>query len=159
MELHDIRQMTTHEVETLYDAHRQYLEALPRMKEMASLEYLRECLESELAQAEAHTSRLESIFDHLGADTQATDNPAVQNILGDLDQIDPAASSPAVVDAKLIDISRKINLYHVAAYGTLSDIAEQMRMPRLGELCHDRLHECDRAAEKLLNAIPEVVFA
>lgn len=158
MELHDIRELATHELERMYHAHNCLLEQLPRMKEMASLPFLAECFQDELADAQGHNARIEKIFNQLGAELKEADDRAIEDIFAELDDIDVEASSPAVVDAKLIDLGRKANLYLQASYGTLSDVAEQMRLPSLGQLLHDRLHETDRAAEKLLNAVPDVVF-
>lgn len=157
-QLHDVREMATFELQRLYDAHERMLEALPRMKKMASLPFLAECFQDEIADAEGHTERFNELFGQLGADIEAREDKAIRDIFADLDEIDPDASSPAVVDTKLIDVARKANLYLEASYGTLADIGEQMRLRKFAELNHDRLHEVDRAAEKLLNAVPDVVF-
>jgi ferritin-like metal-binding protein YciE len=158
MKLQDTRQMVTYELERLYGSHQMLLEELPRMKQMASLAFLAECFDDQLQDARGHSERFQKLFNQLGAERRATKDMAMVEIFAELDQFDPKMSSPAVVDAKLIDVGRKINLYQQASYGTLSDIAEQMRLPSLGQLLHDRLHETDRAAEKLLNAVPDVVF-
>lgn len=158
MELQDMRQMVTHELERLYGSHQMLVEQLPRMKQMASLAFLAECFADQLQDAQGHSERFQGLFNQLGAERRASEDPAMAEILAELEQIEPQASSPAVVDAKLIDVGRKLNLYQQASYGTLSDIAEQMRLPSLGQMLHDRLHETDRAAEKLLNAVPDVVF-
>ena len=159
MELHDIRQMATHELEKLYDVHEHLLVALPRMRRQASLPFLAECFQDQFDEAQEHTNRFNKLFGQMGADPARTEDAAFRHIVAELDELEPDKSSPAVVDAKLIDIGRKMNLYQEAGYGTLSDVGEQMRLPQFGQLLHDRLHEVDRAAEKLLNAVPEVVFA
>lgn len=158
MELHDIREFAIHELERLYGAHQLLLDRLPEAREMASLPYLQECFDDQLEDARAHDGQFQELFNQLGAQLRAADDPAFEYILAELDDIEADKSSPAVVDAKLIDVGRKVNLYLEAGYGTMSDVAEQMRMPKLGQILHDRLHETDQAAEKLLNAVPDVVF-
>ena len=158
MELHDIREMVTHELKRMHSAHQQLVENLPRMKQMASLPFLAECFEDQLQKANNQTDRFQDLFNQVGADKESMDDHAMQSILAELDELEPDKSSPAVIDAKLVDIGRKMNLYLEASYGTLSDTAEQMRMRQFGQLLHDRLHEVDQSAEKLLNAVPDVVF-
>jgi ferritin-like metal-binding protein YciE len=158
MELHDIREMVTHELKRMYSAHQQVVDTLPKMKQMASLPFLAECFEDELQKANNQTNRFQDLFNQIGADKEALDDRTMQSILSELEELEPDKSSPAVIDAKLVDIGRKMNLYLEASYGTLSDTAEQMRMPQFGQMLHDRLHEVDQSAEKLLNAVPDVVF-
>ncbi len=158
MELHDIREMAAHELKRMYSAHQQLVEYLPRMRQMASLPFLAECFQDEMDDADGQSERFPHLFNQLGIDPGSIDDATMRGILAELDDLEVDKSSPPVVDAKLIDVGRKANLYLEASYGTLSDIAEQMRLRRFGELLHDRLHETDRAAEKLLNAVPDVVY-
>lgn len=158
MELHDIREMASHELRRMYSAHRQMEDKLPTMKQMASLPFLAECFEDEDMKAKNHGEHFQELFNQLGIDLEENEDATMRSILAELDDLEPDKSSPAVIDAKLVDIGRKMNLYLEASYGTLSDVAEQMRLRHFGELLHNRLHEVDQAAEKLLNAVPDVVY-
>jgi ferritin-like metal-binding protein YciE len=158
MELHDIREMATHELKRMYSAHQQFVEQVPRMRQMASLPFLSECFEDEQQKAQNHNELFEQLFNQLGAEPGSIDDKTMRSIFSELDELEPDKSSPAVVDAKLVDIGRKANLYLEASFGTMTDVAEQMRMRRLAELLHNRLHEVDQSAEKLLNAVPDVVY-
>lgn len=158
MQYTDIRQMCIEELKRLNDAEEQIVEQLPKMRQMASSPRLRTIFTDHLEDNDVQQDRIQKMFQLLGSSPSSRRNKAVRELFDELDDIDADEGPADVIDAKLIDVARKIELYEVAAYGTLSDYAERLGQLKLAELLHETMHEATRAAEKLGQAAQEAVF-
>src|ERR1700722_10656621 len=68
MEANNLRELYISELQDLYDAENQLIEALPKMAEASNSPELRAGFEEHLTQTRGHAQRLESIFAGLGED-------------------------------------------------------------------------------------------
>ncbi len=144
----------THQLEDVYDAELQLVEALPKMASAASNPDLRTAFTSHLAETRGHAQRLEQVFQAINKQPNRTTCPAMKGLIKEGGEAINATGDPAVKDAALIASAQRVEHYEMAAYGTLRTLAQTVGLNRIVDLLQMTLDEEGRA-DKLLTKIAE----
>lgn len=146
------------ELEEVYDAERQIVEALPKMAEAASSEELKAAFEEHLEVTRQQMKRLDKVFLKIGAEPGPKACEGMQGLLREGDKlIGGMAKSPAL-DAGLIVAAQKVEHYEIAAYGALRTLAETLGQEEAAELLEETLEE-EREADETLAEILEGILS
>ena len=138
------------ELKDVYDAEKQLVKALPKLAKMASNPELRNGIEDHLEQTKGHVSRIEEIFNLLGAKPQSTKCVGIQGILSEgNDTLGEFESGTPAQDAALICSAQKVEHYEIATYGALRSWATLLGHDEAAELLTQTLEEERAADEKL----------
>lgn len=148
MQLNNLHDVLAHEIEDLYSAEQQLVEALPTMADQASSTKLKEALESHLKQTEEHVSRLEEAAEKLDIELDGVVCQGMEGLLKEGSDLLEQNPSPAL-DAAMISAAQRVEHYEIAAYGSAAEFADKLGEKEVAKLLKATLKEEEKADEKL----------
>ncbi len=144
------------ELNELYSAEQQLVEALPQMSMAATNDDLKGGFDSHLEETRGHVARLEKAFAKLGVPAVAKSGKAMQGLVAQsADGVDLNAPE-SLRDARLIGAAQRIEHYEIAAYGTARAFANTIGEKGVAELLQETLEE-EAATDTKLTAVAERV--
>jgi ferritin-like metal-binding protein YciE len=152
MELNTLNDLFLEQLQDLYSAETQLVEALPKMASASSNEELRDAFEHHLAETREHVTRLTQIFEQLGETPGTEVCKGMQGLIKEGAEVLKLKGHPAVIDAALIAAAQRVEHYEIAAYGTVKTLADQLDKDDAKSLLDDTLDE-EGKADKLLTKI------
>jgi len=152
MELNNLNDLFLEQLQDLYSAETQLVEALPKLASASSNEELRDAFEQHLAETREHVKRLTQIFEQLGETPGTEVCKGMQGLIKEGDEVLKLKGQPAVIDAALIAAAQRVEHYEIAAYGTVKTLADQLDQDDAKSLLDDTLDE-EGKADKLLTKI------
>ncbi len=152
MQLQSLQDVFTHELQDLYDAENQLLQALPKMAQAASNQELRAAFEHHLDETRDHVQRLEDIFGQLGISGSGETCEAMRGLIKEGEKTIAIDGDPTAKDAALIASAQRVEHYEIAAYGTARTLADELDYNDAQDLLDQTLDE-EANADKLLTKI------
>lgn len=149
MSLNSLQDALLAEVQDLYSAEQQLVEALPKMAEKASNAKLKAGFEAHLKETQQQVERLEQVFAALGEKPKAETCKAMKGLIAEADHIMKEEAEPEVMDALLIAAAQKVEHYEIATYGTVCTWAELLELSEAKELLGKTLDEEESTDKKL----------
>lgn len=137
------------ELKDLYSAETQLTKALPKLAKAASNEELKAGFEEHLEQTKVHVSRLERIFELLGASPKGKKCAAMEGLIQEGSEKIELEADPAIKDAALIGAAQKVEHYEIAGYGTVRTWAEVLGEDEVASILEETLDEESETDEKL----------
>jgi ferritin-like metal-binding protein YciE len=144
------------ELKDVYDAEKQLVKALPEMAKAAYSEQLEEAILDHLEQTKKHVDRLEKIFSRLRIDRGAEKCPAMEGLITEGKKIIEEQEESPARDSALIIGAQKIEHYEIAAYGSLSELADVLGYHQVADIL-DRTLEEEEDTDAILTEIAEEV--
>ena len=126
MKLDSLKKLYVHELKDLHSAESQLLEALPKMRDAAGNDDLKEVFTNHIEETKEHLSRLEKIFVDLDFEPGGHRCCAMEGLIKECDGLMKSDIDPKVLDAALIASSQRIEHYEMAGYGTARTYAEKL---------------------------------
>lgn len=149
MKLETLKDLYIHELQDLFSAESQLIEALPLMAEAATHPDLKAAFESHLLETQAHVTRLEEVLNLVGADTYGEKCKGMEGLLEEGQNLIEEEVDPEVLDAGLIVAAQKVEHYEIAGYGSVKAFAELLGEDESVEILTTTLDEERTADEKL----------
>jgi ferritin-like metal-binding protein YciE len=151
MKLESLRELFIEELQDLYSAENQILEALPKMVEEAGSVELQNAFNQHLEQTRGHVRRLDQIFDQLGKDVDRKDKTCkgMKGIIKDNEDLLDEDAEPEVLDAGMIAGAQRVEHYEIAGYGTVRTYAELLGRQDWARLLEQTLQEEKETDQKL----------
>ena len=131
----NLRELYVAELEDLYSAEKQLVEALPKLASYATNLELKMAFETHLEETKRHVERLDHVFDTLEARPCPRHCTVMEQLIGKTQDL-VAEKTGDVLDAVLIARAQHIEHFEIAGYGTLKTYAII-----LGEVGHLRLFQ------------------
>jgi ferritin-like metal-binding protein YciE len=144
-----LRELYIEELQDLYDAENQILEALPKMADKASHPDLQRAFKEHLEQTRGHVQRLEKIFEGLEEKPSGKKCHGMQGLIEEGEELMKKNLDDDVLDAGLIAAAQKVEHYEMAGYGTVRTFARQLGEEDAANLLQETLNEEGRTDEKL----------
>jgi ferritin-like metal-binding protein YciE len=154
MKLESLKELYVSELQDLYDAEEQILQALPKMAQAASSSRLRSAFEQHLEQTRGQVQRLDTIFQQLGADPKGKKCKGLAGLVAEGQDLLKEKAEPEVRDAGLIAAAQKVEHYEIAGYGTVRTYAEILGEKNAARLLQQTLDE-EGETDKKLTSIAE----
>ncbi|MBE2182785.1 MAG: ferritin-like domain-containing protein [Anaerolineae bacterium] len=149
MKIKGLHELMLEQLEDVYDAEHQIVEALPKLAEAAASPELKTAFNDHLAQAHNHIERLEQAFKSLGETPARKTCKGMQGLIQEGDEMLEMDADPAVMDAGLIAAAQRVEHYEMAGYGTLRTYAHLMNHTEAGRLFQQTLEDEEVADKKL----------
>ena len=146
------------ELEDLYDAEKQIVDALPKLIAASSSEELSNALQEHLDETRAQVGRLQKIFKNMGEEPSSRACVGMQGLLKEGEKLISEMSKSPVLDAALTGAAQKVEHYEIAAYGTARAMAEMLGQQEVVDLLQETLEE-EEAADETLSEIGESLLA
>lgn len=154
MRMESLQDLYVHELEDLYNAEKQILQALPKLAQSSEHEELRQAFEEHRRITEEQVRRLEMIFDDLGQRPGGRKCRGIEGIIEEGEQILREDVAPEVRDAAIIGTAQRVEHYEIAAYGTVRTFADQLGFAEHANLLQQTLDE-EGESDRRLTEIAE----
>jgi ferritin-like metal-binding protein YciE len=151
MSLASLQDVFQEQVEDLYSAEKQLVQALPKVAAAAQSEELRKAFNEHLDETRGHVQRLDEIIGQLGV-TPSTHCKGMEGLIAEGEEVIAEAGDPVAKDAALIAAAQRIEHYEIAAYGTARTLADELDFDGAADLLDQTLDE-EANADKLLTKI------
>ncbi|HVX11010.1 MAG TPA: ferritin-like domain-containing protein [Pirellulales bacterium] len=152
MTLDNLSELLVVQLEDLYSAEMQLIDALPKMEEAAHSAELKTAFRNHLTETKAQKQRLERVFGLLGHEAKKHTCEAMQGLIAEGEEIINAEGDADVKDAALIAAAQRVEHYEIAGYGCVRTFAHRLGHHEVGELLQGTLDE-EANADKTLTEI------
>lgn len=146
----DIRGLLEHEIQDLYSAESQIIEALPLMEKAADDAQLKKAFKTHLDQTKKQRERLDKIAKQMGIKTGGHTCKAMEGLVKEGQETIKMEASAEVRDAALIAAAQRVEHYEIAGYGTAHHYADMLGEREVAELLAETLDE-EKDTDELLN--------
>ena len=166
--MQDSKDLLKHEIQDLYSAETQLIEALPKMAENATNPELKKALQQHLRVTEIQKNRLDQVTNLFGKDTEESGeensgllsrlfggSKSVQKCIGmeaiikEGEKIMGEEMNSEVMDAAIIGAAQKAEHYEICGYGTCKAYARELELGKIAELLEQTLDEEYEADDRL----------
>ena len=155
MKLDSLQTLYIEELQDLYSAENQILEALPKMEKAASDPTLKAGFASHLVQTQEHVQRLVTLLQGHGEKVGGEKCKGMEGLLEEGDKmIRRRQADPAAQDAGLIAAAQRVEHYEIAGYGTVRAYAKQLGHDQDLSLIEQTLSE-ERLTDEKLTTLAE----
>jgi len=145
------------EIEDLYDAEKQIVEALPKMVDAATDGDLKAAFAEHLDQTKQQVTRLERVFQAMGEQPGGKQCDGMRGLLKEGEKMISELEKSSVLDAGLIGAAQKVEHYEISGYGTARTLAEFLGQQDAADLLQETLDE-ERATDETLTEIAETIM-
>ncbi|HWF08840.1 MAG TPA: ferritin-like domain-containing protein [Bryobacteraceae bacterium] len=159
MDQETMQQLFVEQIRDLYDAEKQIVRALPKLAKAAESEELTEALNSHLEETKNHVSRLEKVFQLIGANAKGKPCKGMKGLLEEGNEAVEQEDEGQLRDLAIIAGCQKVEHYEMSAYGTVRTIAEQMDKQDVVQLLQETEDEEKEADEKLTEVATNIYEA
>jgi ferritin-like metal-binding protein YciE len=149
MALKTMQDLFEHELQDLYSAEQQIIQALPEMMQATSNQELKNAFQEHLEQTKGQAQRLEQIAQQVGINPQGEQCKAMAGLIEEGRTLLNEQAEPAVLDAALIGAAQRIEHYEIAGYGTARTFARTLGNQEAAQLLQQTLEEEAQTDEKL----------
>lgn len=142
----------------MYWAEQHLLKSLPKMREAATTEELKDAFEDHLYQTQKHVSRLEKVFNIIGQKAESKKCDAMEGLVKEAESIISETEEGTMTrDAALIIAAQKVEHYEIASYGGLVQLAITMGLHKAADILDDTLMEETETDERLTDIAEDSV--
>lgn len=150
MKLDSLQTLYIEELQDLYSAETQLVEALPKMEKAASDPTLKAGFAEHLVQTQEHVRRLETILQGHGEKAGGEKCKGMEGLIEEGEKmIRRRQADPDAQDAGLIAAAQRVEHYEIAGYGTIRAYARQLGHDQDIALIEQTLTEEKQTDEKL----------
>lgn len=167
--INDLRKLLKHELDDLYSAETQLIDALPKMAEKASNKQLKAALSGHLKVTRTQRERLGKVrkilsdgkapaeqkgfFASLFSSKEGDEHcKAMEGLIKEAESLMKEDMTPEVMDAAIIAAAQKAEHYEISSYGTAKAYAHQLGLKDVAQLLNTTLDE-EYAADDSLTAL------
>ena len=156
MPITNAQEKFVHELADMYDAEHQFLEAMGKMREMASDEKLQMMLEEHMQQTEDQIQKLEEVFAELGEQPKRQECMGAKGLIDEGARMMEEVSSPELRDSVIAGAATKAEHYEMVGYADLIDGAEMLKKRKALRLLEQNREQESSAARRLERIAPRL---
>jgi ferritin-like metal-binding protein YciE len=153
----NLRELLAHEVQDLYSAETQLIQALPKFSDEVQSNRLKQTLDQQLAEAKRQKERLQRVAEIMKIKTNGGKCEGMEGLLREGERLIKSKSTPEVRDAALISAAQKVEHYQIAGYGTARTYAHLIGESEVADLFGRSLSEAKATDQILTNVALEKV--
>lgn len=147
----NLRDLFEHQLQDLYSAETQLLDALPTMAKKATDKQLKKAFEDHLEQTRGQKERLVKICKELGVDPEGEKCLAMEGLIREAEHFLEEDLEDAVLNAGLIAEAQRVEHYEISGYGTAVRYARELGLKEIAATLQETLDEEYEADQKLDN--------
>ena len=145
----------TDQLKDIYYAEQKILQSLPKMKDAATTDELKNAFEDHLKQTRRHVKRLQDVFNMINIHAEGKVCEAIEGITGEAESIIKETEEGTMTrDAALIMAAQKVEHYEIATYGGLVQFAITIGLHEVADILDRTLRE-EEDTDALLTEIAE----
>lgn len=152
MGFHSLKDVLREQLEDLYSAETQLVEALPKMAQAAHHDQLYEAFEQHFDETRGQLYRVKEALGELGISHSTEVCKGMEGLIAEGAEMMRREGESMAKDAALIGAAQRIEHYEIAGYGTARQLADDCGYDGMRELLEQTLYE-ESQADKLLTKI------
>lgn len=129
----EFKKFFVEQIQDLYSAEQQLIEALPKMSKACSSTKLRTAFDEHLKQTRTQAKRLEEILESLDEKPGRKKCKGMEGLIKEGEEVLKEDLEPEIRDAALICAAQKVEHYEIAGYGAVRTYAEMLGMDDTAE--------------------------
>jgi ferritin-like metal-binding protein YciE len=154
MHIKTLQQLFERDLQDLYSAESQVIDALPKMIKAASDEKLKTALQDHLEVTHEQLARLEDIKEEVFFETDGQMCAGMKGIIAEGEKALSEVGDSDTKNAAIIAAAQKVEHYEMAGYGTAEAYARLLGYEDVADLLKDSLEE-EKKADRDLNGLAE----
>ncbi len=158
MRFNNLEELLIKELQDLYSAETQLIEALPKVQAAASNTDLKDAIKKHLGETREQANRLERALDSLQANKKGVTCEAMQGLIAECDEVIKSQSPSILKDTAIIGACQRIEHYEISAYGTARAHAKMLDLDDIKSLLDETIKEEGSADKKLTKIAEGTVF-
>ena len=151
MKLESLHDLFVEQLQDLYSAETQLVEALPKMAQAAHNDELRNAFETHLEETRGHVKRVEEALGELGVSSPTEVCKGMKGLIAEGEEMIQMEGDPTAKDAGLIGAAQRVEHYEIAGYGTARQLAADCGFDGIKDLMDQTLDEESQADTLLTN--------
>jgi ferritin-like metal-binding protein YciE len=145
----------TDQLKDIYYAEQKILQSLPKMKEAATTDELKNAFDDHYKQTQKHAKRLQDVFNMINLPAEGKVCQAIEGITKEAEEIiNETEQGTMTRDAALIMAAQKVEHYEIATYGGLVQFAITLGLHEVADILDRTLTE-EEDTDSLLTEIAE----
>lgn len=149
MTVSSLRDLFVHDLEDIYYAENELLDALEELSEQTQNEQIAEAFREHREETQGHVERLDQVFEMLDQQPETEECEGIEGLLKEHEDFVGQDLDQEVLNVHNLVAAQKTEHYEIAAYGNLALIADRLGMDEVGDLLHQNLEEEEAALDKL----------
>jgi ferritin-like metal-binding protein YciE len=141
MSVETVSDLFEHELEDIYFAEHELIEAYERMAAHADDEEVQQFFEAHASETGTHVERLIDVFEETGEPPQTEECEGVEGLLAEWEEFLEENESGPLMDYYHLVTAVKTERYEQTAYESLVDLAEQLDRDVAAEILRENLNE------------------
>lgn len=126
MRLNNFENLYADQLNDLYSAEQQLVQALPKMAEAASTPELKQAFTQHLEETKGHVETVKQLLSAIGEKAGGEKCKGMEGLLEEGEEVVTKRGDDAVKDAALIAAAQRVEHYEIAGYGTARAFALQL---------------------------------
>jgi ferritin-like metal-binding protein YciE len=149
MSVSTLDDMFEHELEDIYYAEHELLEALQELSEQVDDGEIEDALDEHRRETQDHVDRLEEVFNMIGEPPEEEECEGIQGLLEEHEEFVQMDPDQDILNVFNLAAAQKTEHYEIAAYGNLIPLADELGLDEGADLLEENLREEEDALEKL----------
>jgi len=149
MDQETLQELLVEQIRDIFDAEKQLVKALPKMAKGAESEELANAIRNHLEETQNQVSRLEEVFQILGAPAKGKSCKGMKGLLEEANETLQEEDKGTLRDLAIIAGAQKVEHYEMSAYGTARTLAEHLGLNKAVKLLQQTEDEEKQADETL----------
>ena len=145
----NLEELLEHEIQDLYSAESQLVEALPKMLKAANDSKLKMAFENHIEETKHQKKRLEKVAEMLSIRPDGEKCKGMEGLIMECEKMIKEDADTEVKDAGLIGTAQKVEHYEIAGYGTARQFAEMLGKREIANLLSETLEE-EKDADEIM---------
>ena len=145
-----------HELADMYDAEHQFLEAMGKMRRMASDPKLQAMLAEHMEQTEEQIRKLQEVFSVLGKEPERKECMGAKGLVDEATNLMQEVGTRELRDAVIAGAATKAEHYEMVSYADLIDGAEMMKKRKAVRLLTENREQEVSTARRLERISPRL---
>ncbi len=147
--LKNLEDLFHHQLQDIYSAETQLVDALPKMEKRANEKKLKKAFSDHLEETKKQVKRLEDIAQNLDINIGGETCKAMKGLISEAESFIAEEAEQNVQDAGIIADAQRIEHYEISAYGTVVEYAKALGKREASKLLEKTLDEEENADSKL----------
>jgi ferritin-like metal-binding protein YciE len=149
MRLNNFENLFADQLNDLYSAENQLIQALPKMAEAATTPELQQAFTQHLEETRGHADIVKQLLSAVGEKAGGEKCKGMEGLLKEGAEVLEKRGDPAVKDAALIASAQRVEHYEISGYGTASAMAKQLGNTEAANRLQEILDQESRTDELL----------
>lgn len=144
-----LEELFYHELEDIYYAEKQLVDALPDLADQVEDDEIQQALSEHQEETEEHIERLEKVFDQIGKEPEKEECEGIEGLLEEQEEFAESDPDQHVLDLFNLASAQKTEHYEIAAYGNITLLASKLGHDEAADMLEETLREEEEALDKL----------